>query len=296
MNTLAPSIYFGTSEFAVSVLTTLSRLDLSPSLVITNPDRPRGRGLVEMETPVSAWCRDANIPVIKPMRLDADLIKKELTYRGHKLPPNYFLVAAYGGILPRSVLNIPKHGCINIHPSLLPRHRGPSPIHATLLEGDTGTGVTIMLMDEKVDHGPILAMERIPLPSPRPRRKLEATLGDLGGTLAAQSIPLWLNGKITPAPQNEDSATFTKKISKGNGKISLDDDPQKNYRAFLAYDGWPGTFFLIERAGKPFRVKIIEASFQSGRFEITTVRPEGGTDISWNDFIRGYGDPRTSTE
>lgn len=293
MITKTPPIFFGTSDFAVYVLTELSRSGYKPSFVVTNPDRPRGRALQAQETPVAEWCRSTHVPTVKPSRLHADVLKEELRTRLGMTHPLYFLVAAYGSILPRPILEIPERGCINIHPSLLPRHRGPSPIQETLLTGDTETGVSIMLMDEKIDHGPIIASERIPLPSPPPpRRELETILGRLGGVLASKTIPLWLSGTLKPAAQDDASATYTKLISKSDGLISLEDDPQKNFRAFLAYDGWPGVFFQTERKGQPYRVKITSASLQNGTFVITRVRPEGGTDISWEDFMRGYGDPR----
>ena len=154
-------------------------------------------------------------------------------------------MAAYGKIIPRTIIDLPKHGTLNVHPSLLPNLRGASPIQSGILDDvapgtQHETGVTIMQIDEQVDHGPIVAQEKITVPNWPPKGKeLEETLGKLGGELLVKTIAPWVSGSITPTEQDHDHATYTKKMTSGSGQIYLDDDPVRMYRKIRAFDSWP---------------------------------------------------------
>ena len=198
-------VFMGTPEFGAIILEKLVKTPYKPILVITAPDKPKGRKQILTPPPVKQTAQKYDIPVEQPEKIGNWKLKIE------NLSPDLGIVAAYGQILPKTILDIPKYGFLNVHPSLLPRWRGPSPIQYTILNGDKETGVTIILMNEKMDHGPILA-----------QRELEFSifnfqfpnlcdkLAELGAKLLIETIPKWINGEITPKPQDESKATYTK--------------------------------------------------------------------------------------
>lgn len=279
-------VFFGTPEIAVFVLEELADANFLPSLIVTNPDAPKGRKLVLSPSPVKEWAITHSIPTLQPETLTDDtvceILKKEASA--------FFVVAAYGKIIPKNILEIPTYGTLNVHPSLLPRFRGASPIRSAILKDERTTGVTIMLMDEKLDHGPILAQERVTIESPAwPIRgsELDELLARKGGVLLAHTIPEWLSGTISAHEQDHDSATFCTKICKGMGEIDLSKDPYENLLKIRAYDGWPGTYFFREHKGKRVRVKICDATLDSdGSLLITRVIPENKNEMSYNEFLR----------
>jgi methionyl-tRNA formyltransferase len=274
-------IFFGTDEFAVKVLETLkaSDLRLEPALVVTTPDKPRGRGLHMEAPPVKLWAEACGATVLQPSKLsDPDFINK-LTANSYPL----HVVASYGKIIPKVVLDLPEYGTLNVHPSLLPRHRGPSPLEYTLLEGDTETGVTIMLMDEGVDHGPIVKQQKAEIDLGQCYyQELCVSLALLGGELLAEVIPAWTNGELKATPQDHAAATLTKKITKAEGELNLADDPIVNYRKIRALSSWPGTYFFI--SGK--RIKVTRAHLENSELVIDKVIPEGKREMSWADYQR----------
>lgn len=210
-------VYFGTSEFAVDVLNKLREKGFVPSLIITTPDKPQGRKLALTPSPVKVWALEQKIQVLQPEKLDDDFISNlsSTTY-------DLFVVASYGKTIPKKVLGIPKHGTLNVHPSLLPHLRGASPIESAILGDDEVTGVTIMLMDEKMDHGPIVAQEIYESENWPPKAsELEKELAELGGALLAEVIPDWMEGNIDAQEQDHNAATYTQKISKENALIDL---------------------------------------------------------------------------
>jgi len=190
-----------------------------------------------------------------------------------------FVVAGYGKILPQSLIDLPKHKTINIHTSLLPLYRGPTPIEGPILKGDTETGVTIMLIDREVDHGPIIKQEKYTLEGNETTPELTKILFTRGGELLADIFPDWLAGKITPREQNHTKATYTKKLKKEDGLIDLSDDPILNYNKFRAYVGWPRTFFF--RDGK--RIIVTRATLEDGQFIIKKIIPEGKKETDYKD-------------
>lgn len=243
-------VFFGTRELGARVLERLLASGYSPSLVVTSPDRPAGRKLEPLVSPVKKLALLHNLLVAQPEKPAELLIRPELTEAG------YFVLAAYGAILPKALVELPPKGVLNVHPSLLPKYRGPSPERAALLAGDKKTGVTVMLLDEKVDHGPVLAQEEFAIPEGTRHEQLHEALGELGGDLLAKTIPLWLEGKIKPVAQNHGKATLTSKVSKEQGRIDWKEPAEYIMRQIRAYDPWPGTFTSWN--GK--LLKVLEAS------------------------------------
>ena len=274
--------FFGTPRFAVQVLEEMEKAGILPNLVITMPDRPAGRGLVPKASPVKVWAEGKDIPVAESFDT---LAKRDW---------DLFIVAAYGKVLPFSLLKLPHAGTLNVHPSLLPKYRGPSPVESQILADEKDIGVSIMLVDEELDHGPIVKQEAIQLEAwPLPASALEERLARAGVALLAEIIPTWIqeaaydeegadDRTLIPEPQAHSQATFTKKIEKEDGHIDLSADPRQNYLKFCAYDGWPGTYFF--KGSK--RIKIADAKFSNGEFRISRVIPEGKREMAYEDFLR----------
>lgn len=269
--------FFGTPEFAVIILDELKKADMIPSLIITSPDKRQGRGMILTPPPVKMWATKNNIPVLQPEKLDSEFLYK-IQDTGYDL----FLVAAYGKLLKKELLDIPEHGTLNVHPSLLPEFRGSSPIESAILDGVAETGASIMLLDEHMDHGPILAQTKVPLEENTGAIELERELAITGGNLLAETIPGWITGAIKAMPQDDSKATFTKKIKKEDGLIDLSDNPISNYRKIRAYQGWPRAYFI--KNGK--RVIIHDAEMEDGSLHIRRVIPEGKKEMGYEDFMR----------
>ncbi len=203
--------FFGTPEFATIVLDELSQKGFSPAVVITAPDAPKGRKLVMTESEVSIWAKMRNIPTLKPTTLKDPIFPSQVTAFGCEL----FIVAAYGKIIPKDILEIPAHGTLNVHPSLLPMFRGSSPIESAILSEETQTGVTIIVLDEEMDHGPILAQREHHTPVWPPKGSvLTRELAHLGGTLLAEVIPQWLAGLVA-TPQDHTNGTLWQSKDRG---------------------------------------------------------------------------------
>lgn len=277
-----PFIFFGTPEFAVSILEELKDAGIIPSLVVTAPDKPKGRGLVLTPPPVKIWAEKHNIPYLQPIKLDNDFLNK-LKVNSYKL----FVVAAYGKIIPKVILDIPTNGTLNVHPSLLPKYRGASPIQSQILADEKEVGVTIMLIDEEMDHGPILDIKKIEIKNNTTAPELENILAHEGGKLLSVVIPKWIDGKIKAEEQNHSEATFTKKITKEDGLIVLPDDQHKNYLKYRALTPWPGVYFFATRRGKKVRVSIKNAEFTGQKLAIKQVLPDGGKIMNFDDFLHG---------
>lgn len=279
--------YFGTPTFSTYVLDKLEVAGIVPSLVVTAPDRPAGRGLELQQSPVKEWALERDIFVLQPERYKDNAEVLALLANSDF---DLFVVAAYGKILPKEIVELPRHGALNVHPSLLPRFRGASPIETQILEDEKTVGVSIIVMDEEMDHGPILAQASItPEEWPLKTTLLEKILWSAGGELLAEVIPPYLAGELTPAPQDHVRATFTKKMVKEDGLIDLSADGYTNYLKFCAYDEWPGTYLYVTRHGKSVRVKINDADFRDGAFTPARVTPEGKKEMDYQDFLRGIG-------
>jgi methionyl-tRNA formyltransferase len=277
-------VFFGTPMFAVTILEELKRAGIRPRLVVTAPDKPQGRGLVLTSPPSKIWAQENEVKFIQPTTLKEipDLFNQAW---------DLFIVAAYGKIIPENILEIPKYRTLNVHPSLLPKFRGPSPIKSSILNDDRDIGVSIMRLDKEMDHGPVVAQEKIPAEKigdwPIAAPILENIAAHVGGALMAKIIPDWIAGKITEKEQDHAHATYCRKISKADGLIDLTADPYINYLKICAYSGWPGTYFFKESAGKNIRVTIKKATYQDDQLTIQTVVPEGKTEMPYLDFLRG---------
>jgi methionyl-tRNA formyltransferase len=260
--------FFGTPKFAVFVLEELEKAGIVPDIIVTQPDRPAGRGLEIQEPPVKSWALERSVRVIQDLS----------TFHFPLSTFDLFIVVAYGKILSKEILALPHKGTLNVHPSLLPKFRGPSPIESQILADDPECGVSIIELDDEVDHGPIVAQASV-TPEGWPVRAsiLEEMLAREGGRLLAEAIPPYMEGSIVPEPQDHARATFTKKISKEDGLLDLSANGYQNYLKFCAYDEWPGTFFFKD--GK--RIKIVDAVLDNGLFKPLRVIPEGKKEQNW---------------
>ncbi len=282
--------FFGSDEFSIIVLKQLIDRGYVPALCITQPDKPKGRKLVLTPTPIKEFCLESKIPVITPEILN----EKELTLPPHspntEVAYDFFVVASYGKIIKQKILDIPKKGCLNVHPSLLPQYRGASPIETAILNDSKDTGVTIMLMDAQMDHGPILRQDTHAFEQwPESKQEVHDALARLGGTMLADTIEPFMNGEIMQQPQDHTKATFTKMIQKEDGRISLSDTDYGTYLKYLALTPWPGLFFFIEKQNRQIRVKVESAHFDaSAGFVIDSVIPEGKSPMSFESFRNGY--------
>lgn len=260
--------FFGTDEFAVTVLENLKTRKLLPATVVTMPDRPQGRKLLLTPTPVKVWAEKNKIPLtIETPQNNFDL----------------FVIASYGKIIKKEIIDLPRFGTLNIHPSLLPKYRGPSPIQTAILNDDKKTGISIILLDEEMDHGPIISQKIVEIKN-KNYTELRDELAKMGAEAISEIIPKWITGEIKGRPQAHTEATFTKKIEKSHGEIKLDDDPRSNFRKFRAYSYWPGIYFFDS---KNRRIKITDATLENGDFLIKKVVPEGKAEMVLEDWKRG---------
>jgi len=272
-------IFFGTPDVASRTLEILKEKGYTPSLVVTSPDKPSGRGLEMHETPAAIWAKENSIKCLKPEKLTEEFISNlEET--------DLNIVVAYGKIIPEILINKPKFGTINIHYSLLPKYRGASPLEACLLNGDEETGVSIQQMEYKLDSGPILREEKIEIGINDTKEELRDILINLGGNVLCDLLPQIENKEINPKPQNEKDATFCKKIKKEDGELNLHGDAKENWNKYRAYEGWPGTFFFVKKEDRNIRTKIKKAIYENHSFVIKRVIPEGKKEIDFTDFLK----------
>ncbi len=289
MNTQTKKIkiaFFGTPQVAVYVLDELKNKGILPNIIITAPDQKAGRKLLITPPPTKTWAEENKIQTLQPETLRDVKIIEEIK---NKEIWDLFIVAAYGKILPKEILDIPKYGTLNVHPSLLPHLRGASPIQTAILKEDK-TGVSIMLVDEEMDHGPIVAQEEVDSTNwPPQASELEEKLARRGGQMLAGIIPKWIDGKIKEKEQKHSDATFTKKIIKKDGLLDLNDDAEKNYRKIQAFNIWPRTYFFIKKEDKEIRVVITDAILENHKLTIKKVIPEGKKEIRYDLFLKNLG-------
>lgn len=245
-------VFFGASTFSRYVLEELERSGFSPSLNITSSREP--------------------LPIDKLKKINADV----------------FIVASFGKILPKEIIDLPKYKTLNVHPSLLPKLRGATPIQNTIL-GLGDAGVTIMRLDEKMDHGPIVAQEGLTIsPWPDHYRVVEEKLGRLGGQMLSSILPGWISGEIKEVAQDDTQASYTKEIKKEEGLLDLSHPAEENLRKVLAYSTWPGAYIIFKnKFGKDVRLVIKDAKINEGKFEPTRIIPAGKKEMDWQDFLRG---------
>lgn len=302
---MATIIFMGTPDFAVPTLQALIDADAHEVIgVVTQPDRPAGRGGKVRQSPIKQVALAHEIPLLQPKKLRKSAAIDELKAMG---VPDLYVVAAFGQILPQAVLDIPAHGSINVHASLLPRWRGAAPIHAAIRAGDDESGVTIMLMDAGLDTGPMLKKRAVELADDETAQTLHDTLAEVGAALLLETIPAYLSGELEPQPQDDEAATYAPQISKDDGEIDWSQDAASIERLVRAFTPWPGTYTYFR--GEMLKIhagevavgtapagKVIERDGQvaigtgEGLFIPTKIQMPGKTRMAIDDFINGYQD------
>lgn len=302
------TVFMGTSPLAQVALQKLIEEQYNIVGVFTKADKKIGREQELTATPVKTLALENSIEVFQPIRFDEETVK---TLRG--LKPDLIVVAAYGKILPKTVLDMPGFGCINIHASLLPKFRGPSPIQNALLAGEKETGVTIMLMDENVDTGDILTQTILPIEEDDTFLELHDKLATLGAQLLSKTLPLWIKRQIESKPQNNSEATLCQLIEREDGRIFWETEAQKIYNRYRALFPWPGIFTFWRNEKTMLRLKLLKIRldkenstdkhaigevFQAdnalaiqtikGAILIEQLQLEGKKPMASNEFINGY--------
>lgn len=297
-------IFFGTSDFAATQLQALLGDDaFSVAAVVTKPDKPVGRSKVLTPPPVKVLAESRGIPVYQYASLKnnhdvAGLIKK------YDVP--VCIVVDYGLLLPDELLSIPRKGFVNIHPSALPRYRGPSPIQATLLNGDVQTAITLMQVDAEMDHGPIIAQKALDVPKDVYFMDFRTYLAEHAAAFLTQTLPRYLSGEITPIEQNHHDATFCSMITKDDAQINWANSAVSIYNTIRAYSEWPvawthadGKRYKIHRArvlpsvsekgvpGTFVRGESLRVYTGDGLLEITEIQPEGKQKMPAEAFLKG---------
>jgi len=303
------SIFMGTPEFAVPVLESLIQGSYDVVAVYTQPDKPAGRGQQLTSPPIKELAMKYKIPVIQPNTLKSAEVVQGLA----SFEPELIVVAAFGYILPREVLSLPKFGCLNVHPSLLPKHRGPSPVAETLLCGDLFAGVTIILMDEGLDSGPILAQQKVGVSASDTTGSLTRKLASAGAELLMETLPKWLGGELKPQAQDKDGATYSRMIINKDGELNWHVTAVELWQRIRAFNPWPGCYTwwkgkrlkihsatpLGDKArgeiGKvvalpksaPVRVGVVTGE---GILGLCQIQLEGKREMSADEFTRGQRD------
>lgn len=276
-----PFLFFGTPYVARDTLAHLLQEGYRPVAVVTSPDAPKGRGLTLTRSETKVLAEQEGIPVYTPEKLTDEVIE-EL----RALAASYAIVVAYGKILPEALIASFPLGVLNVHYSLLPQYRGASPVEAALKHGDTVTGVSIQQMVYELDAGDVLAAQEVAILPEETTKELRPRLVAIGATLLTELLPSFEAGTAVRTPQDPTQATFSKKIRKDMGELSLSGDPIENWNTYRAYAESPGTYFFEEKQGKQVRVKIRSARFSDGQFIPTRVVPEGKKEMEYEVFKR----------
>lgn len=302
----------GTPEFSLAALESLIKSDFIEVIaIVANPDRPVGRNQTMTPPPTKILAQQHNIPVLQPDRIR----KPEWIEKIRELKPELIVVAAFGQIIPKDILDVPKYKSINIHGSMLPKLKGASPIQYAILEGYKKTGATIMIMDELMDHGPILTQQEIELDEKETSETLFKKMSPIGANLLMATLLDWISGKLQPQEQNHNEATLTKIISKEDGKIIWSETAEKIERQVRAFNPWPGTFCIFkDQSGNEKRLKILDADVanredttdnnfgylhsddksnllvNTGKnyLKLNKIQPEGKNPMNAQEFLNGY--------
>ncbi|NTW30529.1 MAG: methionyl-tRNA formyltransferase [Candidatus Moranbacteria bacterium] len=300
-------VFMGTPDFAKELLNGLLDAGYNVVAAYTRPDKPVGRHREMIPSPVKALALQQNIPVEQPVRFDEITIASLKSYR-----PDIIVVAAYGRILPQTVLSLPGFGCLNVHASLLPRWRGASPVQNALLSGDSETGVSIMLMDAGMDTGPLFAQKAFPIASDDTYTTLLSRMSTDGVTLLREVIPQWIERRIEPIDQDDSKATLCELIEREDGRILWNDSAENILNQYRGLSPWPGIFTFWKRNDGLIRLKLTKISIQKtdpvaerkygevfeagekiavrcglGIVFLEELQPEGKGRMSTRDFING---------
>lgn len=297
-------IFFGTPEFAVPSLNALIEAGEDVVSVVTQPDRPKGRGRVISPSPIKELALKHGIPVLHPER-----IRDKVFIQGLKdLTPDIIIVVAYGRILPKEILEIPPLGCINLHASLLPRYRGAAPVNWAIIKGENETGVTTILMDVGMDTGPILLSERVIIGDEETAGELAGRLAGVGAGLLLKTIGGLRTGSIRPTPQDHTQATYAPMLKKEDGHIDWGKGAEDIRNLVRGMSPWPGAYTywqgiriniykgrikedgIKDRPGTVLRASSdgIEVATGRGIFVITELQPEGRKRMEASEFLKGY--------
>ncbi|MEI8295359.1 MAG: methionyl-tRNA formyltransferase [Alphaproteobacteria bacterium] len=296
--------FLGTPDFAVPSLQALHKADYDIVAVYTQPPRPKGRGHHLQKSPIHLLAETMGFPVFTPQTLKDPLEQQRFS----ELQLDFAIVVAYGLILPPAILAAPRLGCINVHASLLPRWRGAAPIQRAILAGDHETGVTIMLMDQGLDTGPMLSKHALPLTTATTATSLYEQLACLGAKGLCPALEDFAAGKCQPTPQPDEGVTLAPKLTHEEGRLDWQQDAATLERAIRALNPWPGTWF--EHLGT--RIKVFEAIYvgdtqaspgmfiddqltvacQVGALRLTKLQRPGGQALPSKDFLNGYPLPK----
>jgi len=241
-------VFMGSPDFALPVLRSLLQSEHEVVAVYTQPDRPAGRGRALQAPPAKTLALAHGVPVFQPARVSAPDCVEELA----KLVLDLIVIAAYGQILKQPVLDIPRRGVLNVHPSLLPCHRGAAPVAAAILAGDEEAGVTIMRTELALDAGPILAQRRVPVSLHDTTGTLTERLAEEGADLLMEVLPAWLDGGLVPTPQDASRATYAPTLRKEDGRVDWGLPAEDIWRRVRAFAPWPGAFTYLD--GLPLRL------------------------------------------
>ena len=291
----------GTPDFAAGSLKSLIDAGYEITAVVTQPDRPKGRSGQPVFSPVKEVAVAAGIPVLQPVRIK----NPEETAKLLEYPADIYVIAAFGQILSKEILDQPRLGCINVHASLLPRYRGASPIQRVILNGEKETGITIMQMNEGLDTGDILYSKSLELAPDETFETLHDRLMNLGGETLLEALPLIEAGKISPAPQDDSLSNYAPLIKKEDGKIDWKKSSVQLYAQVRAFNPWPGAFTRLdgkvlkiwgaepaEDKGKPGEVisvdkKSFTVACGEGALKIVSLQPEGKKKMDTASFLLG---------
>ena len=306
-------IFMGTPDLARDILATLVDDPRFPVVaVVAQPDRPKGRDLQLQPPPVKIEALARGLPVLQPEKARDPAFLDQLRV----LAPDLIVVAAYGQILPQALLDIPRHGCLNVHTSILPRWRGAAPIQWAIAEGDAETGVTLMRMEAGLDTGPVVSTARTPISDTDTGQTLHDRLAGLGGKLLVGTLPAYLAGGIVPQPQPAEGVTYARKVTKDDGRLDWTRSARTLSARLRAFTPWPGAFCHIPAVPKAKLLKVHAAQAVAGSgapgtllaadkaglvvacgegaLRLTEVQPEGGRRMTAEQFLAGHKIDRLS--
>ncbi len=301
-------VFMGTPDLARTVLAALaSSGDFDVTAVVAQADKPTGRGLQLTHPPVKVEATSRGLAVMQPVRARDPGFLKAL----RELAPDVIVVAAYGQILPQELLDIPRHGCVNVHTSLLPRWRGAAPIQWALAAGDAETGVTLMRMEAGLDTGPTFAEVRTPIVPAETGQTLHDRLAALGAALLCEALPRYVAGALPLRTQPSEGVTYARKITREDGRLDWNQSAECLDRRLRAFTPWPGAFTFVPGEIRPKLLKVHAAEPIAGPFgepgkvvgdgrsglvvacgtgalRLTEVQPEGGRRMTAEQFLAGH--------
>lgn len=301
-------VFMGTPEFSVPTLQRLINSDHTVLAVVTQPDRPKGRGKLLVAPPVKIVAEQYGIPVLQPQRIKAPDIRQQL----NDLAPDALVVVAYGQILPESILQIPPMGCINVHASLLPKYRGAAPFQWAIIQGEHETGITTMMMDKGMDTGDMLLQQRVPIEAEDTAETLHDTLAQIGAQLLLRTLQGIEDGSVVPIPQNHEAATYAPLFKKHNGLIDWNDSAQAITNKVRGMLPWPGAHTHFQGKMVKLLKVAVEASYPpeaetvpgtvvaldprqgpviatgEGCLRVLEIQPQNKKPMRCSDFCRGY--------